>query len=317
MQNFSKQLPPLEPLVAFEAAARLGSFALAATELNITPSAISQRIRVLEQRLNAQLFVRGHRSVELTEKGRHFQNSVAVALMHLTNAAAEIRTDDSAEHLEIATDTSISAMWLMPRLERFEALFPGVSLRLTVTDVQSELLGSRFQLALAHGEGDWRGQVATKLFDEEVFPVCSPDYLRRLGGELSAATLPECDLLDLEFEQWHWMNWAIWLTEMDLPLPTSARRISCNNYPLLIDAARRGAGVGLGWRCLVDEDLASGALVAPLDATVKTRFAYYLLRPFNDALTPVAARFRDWIMAECQSCPAEPSAGPVGLSDRS
>ncbi len=301
MQNFSKQLPPLDPLVAFEAAARHSSFALAATELNITASAVSQRIRVLEQRLNAQLFTRGHRSVELTEKGRHFQNSVAVALMHLTNAAAEIRTDDNAEHLEIATDTSMGAMWLMPRLAKFEAQFPGVSLRLVATDVQSELLGSRFQIALAHGEGDWRGQVATKLFGEEVFPVCAPSYLQARDGVLIATDLPDCDLLDLEFEQWNWMNWAIWLTEMDLPLPTTARRMSCNNYPLLIDAARRGAGVALGWRSLVDEDLASGALVAPVDASVKTRFAYYLLRPFNDALTPVAARFRDWILADCES----------------
>jgi DNA-binding transcriptional LysR family regulator len=239
--------------------------------------------------------------VELTEKGRQFQNSVAVALMHLTNAAAEIRTDDAAEHLEIATDTSMAAMWLMPRLAQFESQFPDVSLRLIATDVQSELLGSRFQIALAHGEGDWRGQVATKLFDEEVFPVCAPSYLEQRGGELTATDLPHCSLLDLEFEQWNWMNWAIWLTEMDLPLPTTARRMSCNNYPLVIDAARRGAGVALGWRRLVDEDLASGALLAPIEAHVNTRFAYYLLRPFNDALTPVAARFRDWILAECES----------------
>ena len=298
MQDLKKQLPPLETLVAFEAAARHGSFALAARELNITASAVSQQIRSLESRLNAPLFVRGHRSVTLTDRGHRFQNSVSVALMHLSNAAGEIRTDDSAGHLDIATDTSMAALWLMPRLKKFQAQFPDVSLRLVATDVQADLLSSRFDLALVHGEGNWRGMEAKKLFNEEVFPVCSPEYIEHCGIVIDHNNLARCDLLDLEYEQWHWMNWAIWLTEMELPLPASPRRMNCNNYPLLMDAAKRGSGVALGWRHLVDADINNGALVAPVESVVKTRFAYYLLHSFNDQLSPVAKWFMEWVLDE-------------------
>ena len=294
-----KSLPQLDPLIAFEAAARHASFARAARELNVTASAISQQIRSLESQLGVALFERGHRSVQLTGRGRDFQNSVSLALMHLMNAASEARASDTGSHLELATDTSIAATWLMPRLERFAALEPGVSLKLTVTDTQSELLNSPFQVAVMHGDGRWRGFDHERLFEEEVFPVCAPQYLATWHGALCDRDLPKAALLDLEYEHWRWMNWAIWLTEMGLPLPETPRKLRSNNYPVILEAARRGLGMALGWRHLVDDELEAGTLVRPVTRSVTTRYAYYVVWPFNEELSPIARRFRDWLLGEC------------------
>lgn len=299
MLEFRKHLPQLDPLISFEAAARHSSFALAAKELNVTASAVSQQIRALESNLGVPLFVRGHRCVHLTDRGKEFQNSVSVALMHLMNAANEIKANDGAERLEIATDTTVASLWLMPRLlARYETLFPNVSFRITATDVQADLLSSEFHIALVHGKGEWRGLNSEQLFEEEVFPVCSPSYLEAWNGEFTTEDLAHCNLLDLEYEHWHWMNWAIWLTEMKLPLPDTPRKLSMNNYPLVIDAAKRGAGVALGWRYLVDDDIAKGLLVRPVPDTIKTNFAYHIVWPFNKKLSPIASQFKNWIITE-------------------
>lgn len=298
MQSVKKQLPQLDPLVSFEAAARHSSFALAARELNITASAISQQIRNLEKQLGVELFRRGHRSVQLTDRGREFHNSVSVALLHLVNAANQARTGGEAERLEISTDTSVAALWLAPRIERFEALHPDVALRINVTDVQADLLGGDFDVAIVHGDGAWRGFEGEALFAEEVFPVCSPGYLDALGPDRDAAGLAMARLLDLEYEHWHWMNWAIWLTELDLPLPDRPRRLRANNYPLIIDAARRGAGVALGWRYLVDDDLTSGMLVRPVSDVVRTANAYHVVWPYNQPMSAAAESFKDWLLGE-------------------
>lgn len=298
MQNIRKRLPQLDPLISFEAAARHSSFALAAKELNVTASAISQQVRALERQLGVSLFDRGHRSVRLSDRGKEFKKSVAVALMHLVNATDEVKIKENSEQLHIATDTSVAALWLLPRLAQFEAICPEISFRFHVTDVQADLFDDDFQIGIVHGDGSWRGYETQLLFEEEVFPVCAPDYLDAHGEEINNATLGQLKLLDLEYEHWHWMNWAIWLTEIELPLPDIPRKLRMNNYPLIIDAAKRGAGLALGWRHLIDDEITSGALVRPVELSVKTGYAYHIVWPFNEKLSATAIKFKDWLIAE-------------------
>jgi len=298
MLELRKRLPPLDTLIAFEAAARHASFARAANELNVTPSAVSQQIRTLETQLGFQLFERRHRAVELTDRGRLMQNSVTFALMHLLNAADEARADDAPPTLEIVTDTSVAGQWLLPRLSRFAGRHPDIAVRLTATDIRSEVLDAGVDLAILHGNGDWPGYVAERLFDEDVFPVCAPDYLARQGGTIELESLPRADLLDIDFEHWQWMNWNIWLTEAGVSLPEGPRRLRMNNYPMIIDAARRGMGIALGWRHFVDADLEAGALVRPVPQSVTTDYAYYVARPYNAVPSPTVEAFRAWLMFE-------------------
>lgn len=169
MRTMRQRLPQLDPLIAFEAAARHGSFKLAAQELCLTPSAISQQIRALESQLSVSLFERGHRSVHLTERGREFQNSVVVALNHLANAAEQTCAQDRMERLEVSSDFSFATHWLMPRLSEFEARHPDICLQIKVSELRDELLNENVQVALVHGRGNWRGFVTEQMFEEEVF----------------------------------------------------------------------------------------------------------------------------------------------------
>ena len=298
MQNASSRLSSLDPLIAFEAAARLSSFALAAKELDVTASAVSQQIKALEQNLGVPLFTRKHRSVHLTDKGREFSSSVSVALVHLRNAAVDLSRTPELDEVVLAADTSMTAHWVMPRLNRLESTLSGCSIRIYATDVRDDLLKSDFHIAIVHGEGNWRGYESALLFEENVFPVCSPSYLEHAMDKPDVAQLPNCDLLDLEYEHWHWMNWTIWLTESGLPMPSRRRKITSNNYPSLIDAAKNGLGFALGWEHLHDEDLKSGSLVAPFQDSVKTRYGYHLVWPYNRTMPSTVQAVRDWVLAE-------------------
>ena len=114
----------------------------------------------------------------------------------------------------------------------------------------------------------------------------------------SPEDLSRADLLDLDYENWQWMNWTIWLTEMKLPQPQKPRTLMLNSYPIIIEAAKRGAGFALGWRHLVDEELASGSLIKPIEGSVKTRYGYYIVTPHNQFMTPAAMAFSNWIKQE-------------------
>ena len=303
MQTLRNTLPPLEPLVAFEAAARLESFTLAAAELNITQAAVSQRIRTLEQALGTALFERAHRAVRLTASGREYQHTVSLALTHLANATREIRGAPQTARLTVAADQSIAAMWLMPRLPKFLERHPETPVRLIASDTEADCLAGDVDLTIIHGAGDWAGYGATCLFEEEVFPVCSPDHLARCGPVAGAADLTGSVLLDLEDTNWNWMNWRMWLTEQGVDLPSGDRHLRINSYPLIIEAARNGQGMALGWRHLVDDALLDGTLVRPLDRSVRTRFGYYILWPDGGEAADAAAAFRDWALEESRAQP--------------
>ncbi len=299
MHSLKYQFPNMDSLITFEAAARLSSFAKAGLELHITASAVSQQIKALEKSLRVDLFSRGHRSVQLTQAGQEFSNSVLVALTHLSNAASDLSDDLAHQQMTIAADTSLTACWLMPKIEKLRREFPDHRFRIFTSDSQDDLINSEFHFAFLHGRGHWQGVQSRLLFKEEVFPVCSPSYVEQLGSSVGLLQIESADLLDLEYEKWDWMNWTIWMTEIGLSPSKTSRKIVSNNYASLIDAAKLGMGIALAWRHLHDADLASGALVAPLSTSVKTNSGYHLAWPFNQPKKEIDHHVRDWLVAEC------------------
>jgi LysR family glycine cleavage system transcriptional activator len=303
MRGRRKDLPPLEFLVAFEAAARLGSFTAAAEELNLTQAAVSRQIRLLEGNLGRSLFTRAHRAVRLTPEGRDFQHTVSLALSHVANAARGLRAAEENAQLTVAADQSVAALWLLPRLESFQGAHGDIDLRLISSDVEADCLAEEVDVAIVHGDGSWPGYEAALLLDEEVFPVCSPAYLDSHGAIARPADLIARVLIDLDDDHWNWINWRVWLTEQTVDLPQSGtgdrpgglRRLVINSYPLIVQAARDGLGVALGWKHLVDEPLAAGALVRPLEQMIRTEFGYYLLVRQDRKASPQAEAFRDWL----------------------
>ncbi|OED40050.1 hypothetical protein AB833_12765 [Chromatiales bacterium (ex Bugula neritina AB1)] len=300
MQNLSAQLPPLEPLVAFEAAARLQSFTLAAEELNLSQAAISQRIRNLESFLGTGLFVRSHRAVQLSPSGIEFQHAVSATLRHLACATADLKAPVTPTRLTVATDQSVASLWLMPRLPDFKRRHSEFAIRLIASDEEQDCLGDDVQVAIIHGNGNWPGFNSELLFKEEVFAVCSPSYLRDHSAHRSVdpTGFAELVLLELEDKRWDWMNWRAFLSAIGSDHSTGHAAFRINSYPLVIDAARNGQGIALGWRYLVDDDLASGALVKPFDCSVSTQFGYYLVWPHNKAQSSAVIDFREWSLRE-------------------
>ena len=301
---FKNRLPPLDPLIAFEAAARLLSFTRAAEELHLTQAAISQQIRNLENNLQVRLFTRSHRAVQLTNEGREFQHSVAAVLRQLAGATTDIRDLEVPAQLVIGCDQSFASQWLRPRLAQLRELLPDVALRIVASDDDSECLAHDVQVSILHGDGNWPGLHALRLFDEDVFPVCSPDYGHADAADNWVDWLLQAQLIDLADSHWNWMNWRLWLGGNGIDAPLGNRRLEINSYPLVIDAACDGHGVALGWGRLVDDLIAEGRLVRPLKQSLQTDFGYYLLYRDTRIDDELAIRFRNWLIAQFELAPA-------------
>ncbi len=289
------RLPPLDPLIAFEAAARLLSFTRAAEELHLSQAAISQQIRNLEQNLDVMLFTRSHRAVQLTNEGREYQHAVSAILKQLAGATMDIQNAEFTRHLVIGCDQSFAALWLSPRLPQLQLLLPPVTLRLVVSDDYAESLGPEVQVAVLHGDGDWPGFRAQRLIDEEVFPVCSPAYDHALAQNDWVAWLLQARLIELTDSHWNWMNWRLWLGGNDIDETLGSRHLQINNYPMVIEAACSGLGVALGWGQLVDGLIEHGRLLRPVEQSLTTDLGYYLICRENPHEDELVAFFCDWL----------------------
>jgi len=301
MYKLRRQLPPLTPLPAFEASARLLSFTRAAEELYVSQAAISRHIRVLEENLGLKLFERGPRRIRLTEHGQRFQHVIAVALDLVEDAARSLRDQAPSHDLTIAADISMAHLWLLPRFPLFREEYPDIAVSVLASEREQDCLKDEIDLALLYGNGDWPGFDAHLLVDEEIFPVCSPEYLKDHPAINQPADLVNEVLLDLKGERWDWVDWRQWLTETDVVMPDTTKTYAFNSLPLLVQAAARGQGVGLGWRSLVDDYLQDGTLVKPFDRSLKTDRGYYVIKRANVRMSPETKILFDWVIRTSKS----------------
>lgn len=298
-----RQLPPLDYLIAFEAAASLGGFTAAAEHLHLSQAAISRKIRLLEENLGEQLFTRGHRSVQLTPNGRTYLRSVQKALDEIADASVAIRQGELRAHVTIAATQSIATLWLVPRLPDLRRDLPGLDINLLSSDEDDACLAGDFDLVILRGEGRWTGFDAELLLEEEIFPVCSPGYAEMLGL-VQLADLERCTLIEVASHHTEWMNWRAWLAEFGMLKAAGAKQMTFNNYALAVQAARDGLGVALGWRHLVDAYLESGALIRPMTPSVSTGSGYYMLTGRSLARSEEVEVLRDWLRSSVGSLPA-------------
>lgn len=300
MSRRPSPLPPLQTLRAFEAAARLASFTRAAHELALTQGAVSRQIRHLEQRLGVSLFVRGDRGVRMTPAGARYEVAVRDALERVAGATAEIA--GAVEHgaITVGATSAIASLWLMPRLTGFRRAEPDLDIRVLASDRDLERASDEVDLVIEYARRPLTGEGVRRLFDEEIVPVCSPEYLRGRSAPARPADLPGETLLALDDDHPDWMGWTEWLAAMGVAGGPLRRPVRINNYPALLQAAVAGEGIALGWRHLVDDYLAAGTLVALLDEHVEGRGAFFVssTRPVP-AQSPVA-RLRDWLVAAAE-----------------
>ncbi|GLU31575.1 LysR substrate-binding domain-containing protein [Trinickia caryophylli] len=287
-------LPPLQCLIAFEASVRHASFTRAAVELNLTQSAISRQIGQLEEFLGRTLFLREPRALRLTVAGERYASRVRTLLEECSEATFEIMKRYGDFDLSVACSSGIGILWLTPRLCAFRAAHPNVNLRLIVRDSLASLAPSEFDVGLYYLRDRCESHLdAERLIDEEVFPVCSPDYLD--GRLVSPAELLEHTLLTHEDRQRPWMSWDEWLELNGVIMAKKPKIIAANHYPQLVQMAVYGQGIVLGWNRLIDQYLEKRQLVRATRETATHGGGYYIVTPHERTMNRAATLFTRWL----------------------
>ncbi|MFK8019332.1 MAG: LysR substrate-binding domain-containing protein [Pseudomonadales bacterium] len=291
-------LPPLNSLVAFEATARSGSFTAAGLELNVTQGAISRQIRLLEDYLKQELFSREQRQIQLTTIGRSYYKEVEMALGGLSEATLNVLDSDREDHITVATTSAMASFWLIPRYGDFQNQNPNINIRIITAESRSQIRNSEYDIGLFYSRVPPDDADSIALFSEQVFPVCSPEYLEKFPDCSDHDKLCEARMLNLEIDTKEWMDWREWLTACNLPAKSKrGSSINMTSYPLIIQAALNGQGVALAWSNLVDSYLNSGLLVQPVTDTLATAANFYMISPLgNRPLKPGAEAFRQWLL---------------------
>jgi DNA-binding transcriptional LysR family regulator len=298
MSRRAYDLPPLELLVAFEAAARHLSFTRAADEIALTQSAVSRQIQALESRLGVALFRRLHRSLALTEAGRGFFQAASSALADLDRATRALKRSDEVTTVVVTTTPGFAGLWLIPRLSTFVAANPGVDVRISAGNALAHLEREGVDVAIRYQAMDKPPPNSARLFDETVCPVCSPKLLR-VGPRLGVpADLAQHTLLRMEYDgSSQLQDWGLWLHAMKLADLRPAGVMHFSSYDQLIQAAVAGQGVALGRMPLIDRLLKTRKLVAPFAGSIASPRGYCVIVATQAAAKAEVAAFTAWLMA--------------------
>ena len=303
MQSRRLDLPSLTAIRAFEVAARQQSFKAAADELCVTPAAISRQIKQLEEQLTTALFERGHRQVKLTTEGERLFRATNNAFDEITTVAREIRGQVADSYLNLHATSSFSRLWMVPRLSRLRQHYPNLHLHLiSVESTPNE--ADKFDAAVTLGLNELAGYQSEFLFAEEIFPVCTPEFLAQYPQAVTLEGLQQLPLLDLDpaFWQARWwspVNWNFWLSHCGVKQPEVKAQMYFSHLPMLMDTVLEGIGVGLGWRHLTEDLLRSGRLIRPVEESylAPERKHYFVCRK-ELADTPGMRLLRDWLLEE-------------------
>ncbi|MBP0113097.1 MULTISPECIES: transcriptional regulator GcvA [Bradyrhizobium] len=294
------RLPSLNGLRAFEAAARHLSFTLAASELNVTQTAISHQIRRLEEELGIRLFIRQNRALALTPEARDYLPGVRAAFNDLRLATDRLLRKDDDKVLTVSTLASLAAKWLLPRLTDFQEQHPGIDVRITTSTSLVDFQRDNVDAAIRYGRGQWPGVRAEWLMADELFPVCSPSLLRGDKPLRRPEDLRNHPLLHTSNANSD--DWRLWLTAAGLPADIARQPgITFDMIFMTIQAAIDGIGVAMGRTSYVQDDIAKGRLVVPFKIALPADAGFYLVAPEGRREAPKLAAFRQWVLAAAQN----------------
>ncbi|MCZ6831612.1 MAG: LysR family transcriptional regulator [Gammaproteobacteria bacterium] len=284
-------LPSTSMLRAFDAAARCGSFTVAADELKLTQGAISRQVCALENQLEVALFRRVGKTIQLTDAGKVYAQEIHRALQAIRNASLTAMTSPRTGSLNLAILPTFGTRWLMPRFPSFLEQNPDITVnfvtRLSPFDFRSENLHA----AIHYGSPDWPDTQSTFLMGEEAFPVCSPKFMREHSPH-SPEQLAELPLLQLSSRAKAWDNWF----QSSGIAPPRAQGMVFEQMSIIAQAAVAGLGAALLPRFLIQSELERGELVVITDRPLQDSLGYYLVTPVEKSdYAPVVA-LRTWLL---------------------
>jgi len=288
----SRRLPSLNALRCFEIVAAQLSIKKAALVLNVSESAVSRQVKILEDQLGAPLFIRSHNGLEITDEGRRLALSVKEAFDHIANAIDPFRNERNAVTIKVLP--TFALRWLLPRLRTFQERHPLIKVNVHTRLNDMTLNDNDADLGIRYGIGNWPQDCATELYQEWILPVCAPDYLAgHASGEhdLAGATL----LHPLPDRQ----DWLTWSEKSGTGLDARGG-LDFDALDMALSAAECGLGVAITDVVLGHEAIQSGRLVTPIRKAVPTGFSYYLVRPPEMRRRREVVVVEDWICSEIE-----------------
>jgi LysR family transcriptional regulator, glycine cleavage system transcriptional activator len=299
------RMPPLGTLRAFESVARLQSVQLAAMELHVTPSAVSQQVKALEADLGVKLINRYGNTLSLTEQAIRGRDQLSAGLRLLQQGVERIRMRPQMRRLRLTVEPAFAANWLIRRLPSYRALPGAQDVLLDPSKEVVDIARGEADLGIRFGNGRYPGLEGINLFEDEIFPVCSPGYLR-LNPIKNLEDLKNHHLLRIDWRaSARWPDWTEWLAaagviDEDDTVEAERRGTVIRDSSLLLRAALEGQGIALGQGSLVADLIKEKKLVAPVAGRMKTGFGYYLVYPLGADQRPEIKVFRDWVVQEAK-----------------
>jgi LysR family transcriptional regulator, regulator of gene expression of beta-lactamase len=292
---------PLNGLRAFETSARLLSFTRAGMELRVTQAAVSQQVRVLEERLGVQLFRRLPRGLKLTAEGEALLPVVSDTFDRLATALDRVSSGKTRELLVVGAVGTFAVGWLLPRLDDFRRAHPFVELRLSTNNNRVDIAAEGLDYSIRFGSGAWHGLDATELFQAPLTPLCAPEVAARLHTPEDLGDAP----LLRSYRDDEWPRWfAAAQTEV---APSLAGAIVFDSSLAMMDAAEQGAGVALAPPLMFPRQMRAGSIVRPFAASISLG-SYWLTKLKSRRTTKGMAAFEDWLSSQCQSLDPEQAA---------
>ncbi|WP_369790461.1 transcriptional regulator GcvA [Rouxiella sp. WC2420] len=288
------KLPPLHALMCFEAVARNMSMKKAAEELFVTPGAISQQIAKLEDLIQARLFVRGPRYLELTPQGRIYLSAIRPAFLQIEEATQRLKDEKCNNKLTISCTSGFATQWFLPRLPEFEQLNPGVEVQINTTNRVVDLLSEGVDFAVRHGRGKFPRLESELLLNDHYSVVCSPNLISSVNAITDPRDLLAYTLLHDE----HRLDWKIWFTAMGLEDADTDRGPVFVKSNGVIEAVLAAKGIALIRESLIEQELAQGRLLSLISTPNNAGTGYFLVYDESALLTRLGRKFRDWIVAK-------------------
>jgi LysR family glycine cleavage system transcriptional activator len=281
-------------LRALDAVARLGSVSDAASELNLTPSAISHQIKSLEQTLGFALTERTGRTIRITWQGERYARDIHLLLANILEAGQRFDGQQVSGRLCISSPAGFATYWLCTRIAEFQALYPQVELHLISPRTPDDTSDNAADLFIAYGMGDWPNQHVQKVVSLRFFPVCSPRLVNTMGGLKSPENLVGAPLLHMI----DYSDWRVWLAAAGAPNVDVQRGIVFADAHFVQSACIASQGIAMGDNLISGEALAKGLLVRPFETEIESNRGYYLVADQQKVERPVVQAFSDWVKSQ-------------------
>lgn len=298
--------PPVHftALRAFEASARHQSFSAAAAELHVTPAAVGQLVRSLEEQLGAPLFHRGtsgRSRLVATEVAERALPDIRSGFDRLTLGWERLQESAANGVLTVTVSPAFAAKWLLPRIDRFQARCPETDVRLETSLKPVDFVAQQVDIGVRYGTGNWPGLAADKLMAEDIYPVCAPELMRQSERLRTPADLANETLIhDLSMDgHAGFPTWDTWLRKAGISGVATTRGMRINNSAAVLQAAAEGHGIALARSVMARDDLAAGRLIRLFPAiSFVSSLAYYIVYRPECANLPRLTAFREWLLKE-------------------